>query len=164
MTNYKKSLGNKLPQRFLQNAIIKLLRKKPGKPYSVGNLSLKLKTKNSKDSIKIALGVLLADKKIIKNNHDKYIIHPNNANTDKNVKSLQLEGRVDLTASGGAYVIVDGQERDIYIPPKRVNGALQGDTGAYRNCSQSSRKTSGRKNKSDCQKKKICIHWHLSGF
>ncbi len=128
MTKYKKSSGKKLPQRFLKNAIITLLKRKPGKAYALGSISSKLKTKNSKDSIKNALHSLEADHKIQKDKYDKYALHPGYRHTDNNIKTKQLEGRADLTSSGGAYIIVDGQERDIYIPKKYVNGALQGDT------------------------------------
>ena len=128
MTKYTKGSGKKLPQRFLQNAIIKLLRRKPGKAFSVGNISTKLKTKNSKDSVKNALESLQADHKIVRDRNNKYIIHPSYQSNDQRKKAIQLEGRADLTATGGAYIIVDGQERDIYIPKRYVNGALQGDT------------------------------------
>lgn len=128
MKNYKKSSGKKLPQRFLQNTIVKLLRRKPGKYYSIGNITSKLKTKNSKDSVASALGKLLSDRKIIQDKKKNYSIHPGYVKDSKKSKAIKLEGRVDLTASGGAYIIVDGQEKDIYIPSKFVNGALHGDT------------------------------------
>ena len=130
MKNYKNKTSKKLPQRFLQNSILKLLRKKPGKVYSIGNLSSKLKTKNSKDSIKSALKKLESDGKVITDKNGKYAVHPSFTHSDRKSKTVRLQGRADLTASGGAYVIVDGQERDIYVPPKYVNGALQGDTVA----------------------------------
>jgi ribonuclease R len=38
-----------------------------------------------------------------------------------------LTGRVDMTQSGAAYVIVENNEQDIYISPKRVRHALDGD-------------------------------------
>lgn len=38
-----------------------------------------------------------------------------------------LLGRVDMTQSGAAYVVVDGSDQDIYISPKRVRHALDGD-------------------------------------
>jgi len=130
MKNYKNRTSKKLPQRFLQNAIIKLLRKKPGKIYSTGNITSKLKTKNSKDSVKSALKKLESDGKVISDKSGRYAIHPSFSKSNKKSKSIRLQGRADLTASGGAYIIVDGQERDIYVPPKHVNGALQGDTVA----------------------------------
>lgn len=38
-----------------------------------------------------------------------------------------LLGKVDLTANGSAYIMVDGLEKDIYIPHTKVNTAFHGD-------------------------------------
>ena len=43
-------------------------------------------------------------------------------------ESLVLTGRVDMTASGSAYVVVEGLEDDIYIPQSRTGRAFDGDT------------------------------------
>jgi len=47
-------------------------------------------------------------------------------------KSLSItqyaEGRVDMTKSGSAYIIIDGVDEDIYISPSKMKGAFQGDT------------------------------------
>jgi len=120
-----KPIRKKLPQRFLQHAILKLLRKKRGKGYSIGNLAMKLNTKNSKDSIQSALEVLMAKGKIQQNSKSQYLIlegrHPESNRTH------MYKGRVDLTGRGAAYIVVDNLEKDIYVPVKHVNGALQGD-------------------------------------
>lgn len=128
MARKSKYPSKKLPQRFLQQSIIKFLRRKPNKSYSVGTLSSKIKSKNSKDSFKSALRSLLEEGKVIRDHESRYAIHPRYASNDHQRQTVILEGRVDLTASGGAYIVVEGQERDIYVPPKYVNGALQGDT------------------------------------
>lgn len=127
MSRGKKNFGKKLPQRFLQKAIIKLLLKKKGKFYSLGNITSKLKTKNSKDSIKSALAALLEKEQVIADKEGRFTAHPNYRNRKLQKRLVLLEGRVDLTATGGAYIIVAGQERDVYIPKKYVNNALQGD-------------------------------------
>ncbi|MEL6122125.1 MAG: ribonuclease R [Bacteroidota bacterium] len=124
--NTKRSYGKKLPQRYLQQAILKLLRRKPGKFYSVGNISSKLKAKNSKDAIKSALDALLHKERVIIDGQSKYSINPKQLD-QAGVKVVTLQGKADITASGAAYIIVDGQEKDIYVPKKSVAGALQGD-------------------------------------
>jgi len=126
--NNKYPNKKKLPQRFLQQAIIKLLRRKSKKSYSVGAIVSKLKTKNSKDSIKSALEALQGSGKVVRDHEGKFSIHPSYVRDERQKQSITLEGRVDLTSSGGAYIIVEGQERDIYVPQKYVNSALQGDT------------------------------------
>lgn len=39
-----------------------------------------------------------------------------------------VEGRVDMTRTGAAYIVSELLDTDVYIPPKYVNGALNGDT------------------------------------
>jgi len=46
--------------------------------------------------------------------------------TDKSRKVIQ--GRVDMTRTGAAYIVSELQDTDIYVPNKYVNGALHGDT------------------------------------
>lgn len=42
--------------------------------------------------------------------------------------SQYAEGRVDMTKSGSAYIIVDGVDEDIFVSPAKMKGAFQGDT------------------------------------
>jgi ribonuclease R len=39
-----------------------------------------------------------------------------------------IEGTVDMTARGAAYILIEGSDTDIYIHPKNTNTALHGDT------------------------------------
>ena len=39
-----------------------------------------------------------------------------------------IEGRVDMTRTGAAYIITDDLDSDVYIAPKHINGAVNGDT------------------------------------
>src|SRR5687767_14688044 len=39
-----------------------------------------------------------------------------------------IKGVIDVTRSGIGYVIVDGEEKDIFIRPHHFNRALHGDT------------------------------------
>ncbi len=44
----------------------------------------------------------------------------------------ELTGRVDLSRSGSGYIIVEGREQDIFIPQRRLAGAMNGDTVTIR--------------------------------
>ncbi len=117
-------------QHQLQREIIRYLKRKPGKKYSAGTIKSKIKSKNSKDSVKSALQFLV-DQRSIQQSHDgRYFLAPDQYQSKHSVQShsVPLEGIVDLTASGGAYVIVKERDQDIFIPRKHVYGALQGDT------------------------------------
>lgn len=39
-----------------------------------------------------------------------------------------IEGRVDMTRTGAAYIVSELLDTDVYIAPKYINGALNGDT------------------------------------
>ena len=66
-----------------------------------------------------------------------------------------IEGRVDMTRTGAAYIVTDMMDTDVYVPPKYVNSALNGDTvrvllfapapyrGGRRGVSQTQRKPEG---------------------
>jgi len=45
----------------------------------------------------------------------------------KNQLSKVYEGEIEITANGSGYVIVDGMEKDIFVHPKNINNALNGD-------------------------------------
>ena len=45
----------------------------------------------------------------------------------RRMASPQLIGKVDLNAAGAAFVTVEGVDKDIYISPRKVRQALQGD-------------------------------------
>ena len=39
-----------------------------------------------------------------------------------------VTGTVDMTRTGSAYIVVEGRENDVFVPERRINGALNGDT------------------------------------
>lgn len=45
----------------------------------------------------------------------------------KRLPRAQVVGKVDMTASGAAYVVCEGVNRDIYVSPRKVRNALHGD-------------------------------------
>lgn len=47
---------------------------------------------------------------------------------DDSLADDELIGRVDLSRSGSGYIIVEGREQDIFIPQRRLSGAMNGDT------------------------------------
>ena len=47
----------------------------------------------------------------------------------KKIKAYpQFEGRVQMTRDGNLFVIVEGQEEDIFVKASKSNHALNGDT------------------------------------
>jgi ribonuclease R len=122
--------GKKLNSRQLQHEILKLLRRNPKKRYNPKQLISKMKVQNNKDAVQHALNKLVESNKAVDLGNYKYKFetrqndHPSKS-SDK--KRSSLTGRVDMTRTGSAYIIIDGQEQDVHVAPKYINGALNGD-------------------------------------
>ncbi len=121
--NYSK----KLPQRFLQQAIFKLLKKKSSKSYNPKVIGQKLGVKNSKDSIISALVELERKNKIFSDNKGRYSINLDYLKSNPGSNKRILEGKLESISSGAAFVVVEGQERDVYVNKRDINGALHKD-------------------------------------
>ena len=128
MTAKFKSGSRKLPQRFLQQAILKLLRKKSTKFYNAKTIVQKLGVKNSRDSAEDALRTLYSKGKVLSDGRGRYGINPKNAKSDARRSKDLYNGRIEVIPNGAGFVIVEGFEQDVYIPKKYVYGALHGDT------------------------------------
>ena len=51
---------------------------------------------------------------------------PSTVNRPPSTRKI-VEGRVDMTRTGAAYIVSELMDTDVYVPPKYVNGALNGD-------------------------------------
>ncbi len=127
MSKKHHSTGRKLPQRFLQQAIHKLLRKKSTKFYSPKTVVQKLGVKNSKDSVHAALEVLYSKGKVLKNDVGKYAYN-RTAKTNRRSNKRLMQGKIQIIASGAAFVMIEGLDKDVYVPNRGVLNALNGDT------------------------------------
>src|SRR5210317_2186421 len=118
--NKPKSTG-KVTKRKLQRAVVDLFSQSPKKQFNYKQISSAIGATNVHDRelvVKI-LAELKAKETLKEPSRGKYQL----------AKPMPfIQGRVDLTQSGSAYVITDQVKEDIYIPPKFVGHALQGDT------------------------------------
>jgi ribonuclease R len=121
----KNTKSKKLKARDLERALYQEFKANARKQLNPKQLSRKLQTKNSKDSIQTALDKLVASGKVRKTDNHRYQINRN----DKRKRSSDFAtGRVDMTRSGAAYVIMDGDANDIFVPAGRLGNAQDGDT------------------------------------
>ena len=120
----KKTKGSKLKARDLESAIIKELKNNDRKQYNPKQLIRKLKIKNSQDSVLAALEKLVELKKVRKNDDFKFQL---SRKFQQNSSSDYTEGRVDTTRSGDAYVVLDMDDQDIFVPRTRLGNAQDGD-------------------------------------
>ena len=120
----KKTKGAKLKARDLERAILKELKANDRKQYNPKQLIRKLKIKNSQDSVLSALEKLTEEKKVRKNDDYKFQLA---RNFQQQTSSDYTEGRVDTTRSGDAYVVLEMDEQDIFVPRTRLGNAQDGD-------------------------------------
>ena len=90
-----------------------------------------MKVDNSVDSIGHALKTLEEEGKVfqVKDGRYRWDRQAGGANgtKTKQVSSITYEGKVDMTRSGAAYIMVADLEDDIYIAARHTNTAMQGD-------------------------------------
>ena len=123
MTRHKKNKSSRQSGSFkhdlLQN-IISVFDKNPNKSFNYKQLSsaFGFKDMTNKKLITIILLELVDQGKLREIQRGKFSL---------NDSEDFVEGRVDMTSRGAAYIVVEGSDDDIYIDPKNTNTALNGD-------------------------------------
>lgn len=116
--------GAKLKARDLERAILKELKANDRKQYNPKQLIRKLKVKNSQDSVLSALQNLEKAGTVRATDNFKFQIA---RDFQQKTSSDYTEGRVDKTRSGDAYIVIDGDGEDIFVPGRRLGSAQDGD-------------------------------------
>ncbi|MEM6376764.1 MAG: RNB domain-containing ribonuclease, partial [Bacteroidota bacterium] len=125
--------GRKLTNKQLQFEILKLFKRNPKKRFNPKQIAKKLRISNNKDSVQHALDQLVESQQAVNLGEYKYKLEtkfgPNsNGNSSPSGKNRKvMEGRVDMTRLGSAYIIIEGEEQDVHVASKYMNGALNGD-------------------------------------
>src|SRR5690606_6962532 len=106
----------------LTKGIFTILEKEPSKSFNYKQIAdtLNLTDTQGRNDLIQRLGQLAATDRILEEEKGKFRMKPS--------QRTYYEGRVDLTSSGNAYVVVEGMEEDIFIPFFAVNRAFHGDT------------------------------------
>ena len=125
--NFKK--GRKLNTKDLERNVLRIFLNSPKKRYNAKQISKKIKASNSKDSVQHVMNKLESDGKIFMVKEGKYRLDKFAAQELKEkLPKVKYEGKVDLIKSGAAFILVDSLEKDIFVNPKNLNGAMHGDT------------------------------------
>lgn len=152
MTKKKKFGGKKLTAQQLQIEILKFLLGHPKKQFSPQQITEQLRVENNKDSAEYALQQLvqigsvaefslnrfgIALSKLTNAPEEAPVAKPERVRVEKSrVEQFKapisktrkvIEGRVDMTRTGAAYIVSELLDTDVYVSPKYVNGALNGD-------------------------------------
>jgi ribonuclease R len=155
MTKKKKFGGKKLTAQQLQIEILKFLLGHPKKQFSPQQITEQLRVENNKDSAEHALNQLVQIGSVSEFSLNRYgiaLAKITNAPADEEevvekpvrvreagsrVEKLKvpvsksrkvIEGRVDMTRTGAAYIVSELLNTDVYVSPKYINGAMNGDT------------------------------------
>ncbi|MBL7807306.1 MAG: ribonuclease R [Saprospiraceae bacterium] len=152
MTKKKKHGGRKLTAQELQIQILKFLLGHPKKHFAPKQITEHLKVDNNRDSAEHAMQQLVLNGMVTEFPDGKFGValdrfSPEEPKTtqkpekesfaDRKSKAPVLksssnqrkiiEGRVDMTRTGAAYIVSEMMDTDVYIPVKYVNSALNGD-------------------------------------
>lgn len=125
MAKKKKQRNNKPKhanhQEDYSKKILSLLRKNPDKPLNYKQIASQLGVDNpdARNQIVKNLSKLAGQSKIDPVDRGKYKIQGGNHS---------FEGVLDMTTRGDGFVIVEELAKDIFIPHRRLNKALDGDT------------------------------------
>lgn len=116
--------SKKRKKKFKERLIKKVhdvFRGNPGQAYNYKNVAhqLQIEDNATKELVNQAFEELTAQQKIVKVQKAKYQL---------NAKENVMIGIVDMKQSGSAFIIVEGQELDIFIPDRYTGKALNGDT------------------------------------
>lgn len=98
--------------------IFQIFNNNPSQNYNAKQVASRLGA-TDKEAVQAVLGMLLEDKVIEKVDRGTFRLTRSAIPT--------ITGRVDMTASGMAYIIVDGREKDIIVEPRNTNHAMHGD-------------------------------------
>ncbi|MEZ4921238.1 MAG: ribonuclease R [Saprospiraceae bacterium] len=147
MTKTKNKGGNKMTAKELQVRLLKFLLSNPKRAFSARQIIKVLKLTNNKDSVTHALQQLALAGSVRelsvgkfgvaldKLTRDEFIAAKETQKTVRPAGKIQrdmrrktIEGRVDMTRSGSAYIVSDMLDTDVYVSPKYLQGALNGDT------------------------------------
>ncbi len=118
----------KLSQDLLKDNLLKFFLKNPKKRLNAGILIKKLNLKNNRDSVVAALSQLKNDDYIRSVSEFKFVFNRRKSTelTTKEDKATYI-GKVEMIRSGSAYVIVNGLEKDVYVPARQLNSAMNKD-------------------------------------
>ncbi|MGB3798968.1 MAG: ribonuclease R [Lewinella sp.] len=119
-----KTKSGKLKARDLERMVYQEFKANARKQLNPKQLQRKLKVKNSRDSIQAALDKLVSSGKVKVTEDHRYQF---NRSDNSKRSSDYAEGRVDMTRSGSAYIIMDGDATDIFVSQNRLKNAQDGD-------------------------------------
>lgn len=120
--------GKKLTAQQLRTETLKLFKRHPRKRYNPKQVAKKLRVINNRDSIQDAINKLVEAGELSSLDNFKYKLNrQHEEQSERTQNSKQYEGKVDMTRSGDAYIIIDDREEDVHVSGKYLHSAMNGD-------------------------------------
>ena len=128
--------GQKLAYAKLRMLAIETIQNSKSPSWTPRQLIKKMKIANGKADMVRVLDALVKQGKLATAGEEIYtsLMRPKvPSDTPRPAKAVAVtgknihEGRVDMTRSGSAYVIIEDMEEDIYVPAKYTGGAMHKD-------------------------------------
>ena len=125
--------GQKLPYEKLRVLVSDTIQRNKLQTWTARQLIKKLKIANGKSDVARILESLVKQGKLASHDEGVYAslmapkVSDESILPSKPVGKNVHTGRVDLTRSGAAYVIVDDMEDDVFVSPKNAGGAMNRD-------------------------------------
>jgi ribonuclease R len=118
----KKAANGGGKQAGLREAAMNIFTKSPDKPLNYKQVAkrLEIEDQNDRNELQKVIHQLKMSGDLQEVSAGQYRM--------RRMPKPELIGKVDLTAAGAAFVTVEGIDKDIYIEPRKVRQALQGDT------------------------------------
>lgn len=130
----------KTKTKNLQSELLSIFSSNPKKQFDIVSISKKLRGDSTKDGLMSAIQALIEAGSIIALRAGKFRFNPNvtagsldvrqpkgNAKNDKASSKYEI-GRVDMTRTGAAYIICEGDGGDIFVQQSGIKNAMHGDT------------------------------------
>jgi ribonuclease R len=124
--------GKKLTVGLLSQQALNFFAENRRKKYNAKMIIEKLKISNSKDSVLHTLGalakkgaLLLLEEEFFQWNAAAPV--PERKERGGAANSKYVEGRVDQTRMGSAFIIIDNSDTDVFVPERNMNGAMDRD-------------------------------------
>lgn len=123
MTKKKKIFSSKHKEKLrnLKRNILNIFIKNPNKQYNYKQIATILDYKNPRQREFVIQGLhsLVSEKQLLEIKIGKYQI---------NSQKEYVIGKIDFSQNGNAYLIIEGLDKDIFIPKGKTGKALQNDT------------------------------------
>ncbi len=121
MSKKKKNKNKEVSQGSLTNSILTLFYKAGDKDLSHKSITsdLRITSKDAKRKVLDTLLEMVEKGTLSEHNRGRFVLAE---------ATEPMIGKADFTSSGAAYVTVEGEEQDIYIPAKYTANAMHQDT------------------------------------